>query len=115
MTIDTKELKTKVKETTKKVTDRVKHDVKEVTQFVQNNPEATAAICGLGVAACKKTATMTKARSEQQHREKTVWDAQSGQWYLLKRPMTNSQKSEFARRKACGERADQILISMRLL
>ena len=56
-----------------------------------------------------------QTKSENRHRDLETYDPRSGQYFTLKRKMSNAQKLELERRMANGERKGDILRSMRLI
>lgn len=62
-----------------------------------------------------KALSRSKHDKDEDYKERSVWDARSGQWFTTRKPMSNFQKKEFARRKSEGEDTYEILEDMRLI
>ena len=54
-------------------------------------------------------------RREDYHRNRQQYDRSADVWYDLKRPMTNTEKIEFAQRRRKGESVLDILKDMKLI
>lgn len=74
-------------------------------------PVVVGAATGLARAGARAYSTA----SENRHRDRETYDPRTGQYYTLKRKMSNSQKLELERRMSNGERKGDILRSMRLI
>lgn len=96
--------------------------VNNVVDFCKKHPIITLMAIGTVVdGTCKVTNSVAHARNakvrsiECKSRTERHYDKSNRLWYDLNRPMTNSEKLEFSRRKADGESDGDILADMNLI
>ena len=112
-------LKEKAKEAWAWAKKKSKETFYATKDFWEENKEFLVVLAPVGAAIAgfivKSANNSSKDREERDRKDLYVWDARSGRWWRIRRPMTVSEQLEFERRKAEGEMAGDILASMRLL
>lgn len=106
----------------KRTTRSIGDGVKSVADFCKRHPLiALGALATIVDGTCKVTNSVAHARNakvrsiECKSRTERHYDKSNRLWYDLNRPMTNSEKLEFSRRKADGESDGDILMDMNLI
>ena len=109
----------KLEEQKRKFKEKAEDAKAKISCFWANNKDAIVVMTpfvATGVAGLAKAgASIYRTKSENFHRDREVYDPRSGDYYTLKRKMTNQQKLELERRMARGERKGDILRSMKLI
>ena len=106
--IKKEEFKRKVKEKSDKI-------CTSVSSFWNNNKEAIVfwtplILSGIGMA--NKSAKRREQKKEEERRERRVYDPSIGDWWDLKKPLTNNERLELERRVADGELRGDVLRDM---
>lgn len=106
----------------KQAADKVGNGFKAVGTFVKEHPVIAFMMLSTAVkGGCEITNTISRAKNAQTKaidcsaRDEKHYDRKNRIWYDLRRPMTNSEKLEFSRRKADGESDGEILSDMNLI
>ena len=72
-------------------------------------------VLGAATGLAKAGSRAYQTHSDNKHRDRETYDPRTGQYYTLKRKMSNNQKLELERRMSNGERKGDILRSMNLI
>lgn len=106
--IKKEEFKKKVKEKADKICTSAK-------EFWDNNKEAIVVLTPIifsGISMMNKSARRREEKKEEERRERRVYDPSMGDWWDLKKPLTNNERLELERRVADGELRGDILRDM---
>lgn len=106
----------------KQAADKVGNGFKAVGTFVKEHPVIAFMMLSTAVkGGCEITNTISRAKNAQTKaidcnaRDEKHYDRKNRIWYDLRRPMTNSEKLEFSRRRSEGETDGEILSDMNLI
>ena len=106
----------------KRAANKVENGFKAVGTFVKEHPVIAFMMLSTAVkGGCEITNTISRAKNAQTKsidcnaRDEKHYDRKNRIWYDLRRPMTNSEKLEFSRRRSEGETDGEILSDMNLI
>lgn len=106
----------------KRTASKVGDGFKAVGTFVKDHPVIAFMMLSTAVkGGCEITNTISRARNANTKtidcsaRNEKHYDRRNRIWYDLRRPMTNSEKLEFSRRRSEGESDGDILMDMNLI
>lgn len=102
------EFKKKAKETADKICTSAK-------EIWNNNKEAIVVLTPIifsGISMMNKSARRREEKKEEERRERRVYDPSMGDWWDLKKPLTNNERLELERRVADGELRGDVLRDM---
>lgn len=111
------------KATAKKAARSASKNLKTGTKFLKENPEfaygvavPTAAFAGRATYQAIKKHNRNKRQDKQEKMKRTrIYDRSSGNYWHLKKELTNKQWLEVNKRKKAGEKTGDILKSMKVL
>lgn len=111
--------KQKFKAKIREAANKAKETAKKAVKWCKDNPEIAGLIAvGLGKVGhdiYRDVRSDMRERREINSRERRTYDPQTGDWYDLKRSLSNREKEEIRHRLDDGERKVDILRDMRVL
>lgn len=111
--------KQKIKAKIREAANKVKETTKKAVGWCKEHPEIAGLIAvGLGKVGhdiYRDVRSDMRERREINSRERRTYDPQTGDWYDLKRSLSNREKEEIRHRLDDGERKVDILRDMRVL
>ena len=105
------------KATAKKAARSASKNLKTGTKFLKDNPQLpAAAFTGRATYQAVKKHNRIKRQEKQEKAKRTrIYDRSSGNYWHLKKELTNKQWLEVNKRKKAGEKTGDILKSMKVL